>query len=45
VLDDPAADRNALARNLSEFTVAGTRATLGSLLGKSKRARGTAQKG
>jgi AcrR family transcriptional regulator len=45
VLDDPAADRNALARNLSEFTVAGTRASLGSLLGKSRRSRATAQKG
>jgi TetR/AcrR family transcriptional regulator, fatty acid biosynthesis regulator len=43
VLDDPAADRNALAHHLSEFTVAGTRASLGRLLGKVRRPRGPAQ--
>jgi AcrR family transcriptional regulator len=35
VLDDPTADRSALAHNLAQFTVAGTRASLVSLRGKS----------
>lgn len=45
VLDDPGADRDALARHLAEFTVAGTRGSLGRLLGKSARARAPVTKG
>lgn len=40
VLDDPGADRATMARYLAEFSVAGTRALLGRLLGKSASRQG-----